>query len=336
MKKSSKSPWISRPAWMLLALLVASPLAAAGEESAAWPDPMAITGKNLLQNPGAEDGTLQSGGLVTLPGWTTTGKFTGAMYGSSNLDMRTEATRIGGGTACFFGGGESTYDATTAIQVVSVSADATAIDAGQRSAVFSAYLATVSGYTASTAFARAEFLSATGGPLGTMALPPIIPKDWNIYIKEDAAAQVPAGTRSVRITLTSIVTGDRSSGNKGVIDNVYFGLEVSARDTTMLLSKGRIAITVSWRNQYDGSTGSGYILPQDDTYGFFFFSIPSNPEVFVKVLDFGSGKALCFVGGLSDFYYKVTFTCLRTGKTLVFEKPASDLKGFANGTDLDF
>ena len=56
----------------------------------------------------------------------------------------------------------------------------------------------------------------------------------------------------------------------------------------------------------------------------------------VLLLDFGQGGALCFVGGLSDFYYKVTFKTLRTGQTLVFEKPAGLFVGFADNGTLRF
>jgi hypothetical protein len=102
---------------------------------------------------------------------------------------------------------------------------------------------------------------------------------------------------------------------------------------SLSLAAGRVLVTVDWQNQYSGQTGRAYGIPQADGFGFFYFTDPDNPEVFVKVLDFGGAGALCFVGGLSDFSYKVTFTTLRTGQTLVFEKPANQFVGFAdNGT----
>jgi hypothetical protein len=97
-----------------------------------------------------------------------------------------------------------------------------------------------------------------------------------------------------------------------------------------------VLVTVDWKNPYSGETGTAFALPQKDEFGFFYFSDPNNPEIFVKVLDFGSGKAQCFVGGLSDFYYKVTFTTTRTGQTFVFEKPARELFGLADGASLSF
>ncbi|HQR46547.1 MAG TPA: NHL repeat-containing protein [Thermoanaerobaculia bacterium] len=105
---------------------------------------------------------------------------------------------------------------------------------------------------------------------------------------------------------------------------------------SLVLSQSRVLITVDWQNQYSGERGTAYSLPQDDRFGFFYFFDKNNPEVFVKVLDFGAGSALCFVGGLTDFYYKVTFRVLRTGQTLVFEKPAGDYVGFVDNGTLQF
>jgi len=105
---------------------------------------------------------------------------------------------------------------------------------------------------------------------------------------------------------------------------------------SLALSQGRVQVVVEWRNQYSGQSGIAYGLPQEDRFGFFYFADPGNPEVFVKVLDFGQGGALCFVGGLSDLYYKVTFTTLRTGQALIFEKPAGLYLGFADNGLLRF
>lgn len=112
--------------------------------------------------------------------------------------------------------------------------------------------------------------------------------------------------------------------------------KLAKSDAPLTLSGGRVRVTVDWKSQYTGETGTAHAIPKKDEFGFFYFTDPNNPEVFVKVLDFGSGKALCFVGGLSDFYYKVTFASLSNGSTLVFEKAAGDLRGFANGQSLSF
>lgn len=103
----------------------------------------------------------------------------------------------------------------------------------------------------------------------------------------------------------------------------------------LLLSKGRIRATVEWRSQYSGQTGTGLALPQKDEFGYLYFSDPNNPEIFIKCLDFGSGKAIILVGGVTDFWYKVTFKNSR-GETLIWEKPSGSLLGYANNSDLSF
>jgi photosystem II stability/assembly factor-like uncharacterized protein len=110
----------------------------------------------------------------------------------------------------------------------------------------------------------------------------------------------------------------------------------SAVPQGLKLSQNRVLVTVDWQNPYSGQWGTAYAIPQDDKFAFFYYSDPNNPEVFVKVLDFGSGSALCFVGGLTDFYYKVTFTMLGTGQTLVFEKPSKQYVGFVDATTLKY
>jgi hypothetical protein len=111
---------------------------------------------------------------------------------------------------------------------------------------------------------------------------------------------------------------------------------VSAAPAPLMLSSNRVRVDVAWINPYSGQGGAAFNLPQDDKFGFFYYTDPNNPEVFVKVLDFGSGTALCFVGGLTDFYYKVTFTTVRTGQPLVFEKPAYQYIGFVDAATLKF
>ncbi|MCG3195269.1 MAG: hypothetical protein DIJKHBIC_04546 [Thermoanaerobaculia bacterium] len=103
----------------------------------------------------------------------------------------------------------------------------------------------------------------------------------------------------------------------------------------MLLSKGRVKVTVWYRNQYSGQTGDALTIPQGDGFGYFYFSDPGNPEVFVKVLDFGSTSPyLLFYAGLTDFEYRVTYANLETGKSVTFTKPAGSLNGWGDNTSL--
>ncbi len=117
------------------------------------------------------------------------------------------------------------------------------------------------------------------------------------------------------------------------LDDFIYSEPIASRE--LVLAKGRIRASVEWRNQYSGQTGTGLALPQKDEFGYLYFSDPNNPEVFVKCLDFGSGKAIILVGGVTDFWYKITFRNSR-GETLVWEKAAGSLAGYANNSDLNF
>ncbi|MFI5180625.1 MAG: PA domain-containing protein [Thermoanaerobaculia bacterium] len=131
------------------------------------------------------------------------------------------------------------------------------------------------------------------------------------------------------LAVTASVDGVAATNNP-------ISMTVAAAPAPLMLSSNRVRVDVAWVNPYSGQGGAGLNIPQNDQYGFFYFSDPNDPEVFVKVLDFGTGSALCFVGGLTDFYYKVTFTSVRTGQKIVFEKPAYQYIGYVNNSDLKF
>ncbi|MCK6684829.1 MAG: SUMF1/EgtB/PvdO family nonheme iron enzyme [Thermoanaerobaculia bacterium] len=108
-----------------------------------------------------------------------------------------------------------------------------------------------------------------------------------------------------------------------------------AAEGELLLSRGRVAVSVSWRSQYTGQTGQATPLPQKDEFGYFYFSDASNPEVFVKVLDFGaSSPYLIFYAGLTDFEYTVTFKNVQTGQSISFSKEAGSYNGGADNAAL--
>lgn len=323
----------------LLAALALLPLCLVAQlEPPETPVPLALSSapNNLILNPDAEQGVLLAGGVLTTPSWQPTNGFAGVLYGVDNFcgfasPSKTEGTRIGGGNALFFGGSASSR--STASQVISLANEGQAIDASQRSATLQAQL----GASRDSAMVLAEYLSADQqSVLGTLQVGPV--NDTNgLFQLKSATGAIPPGTRAARISMIAVdLAGFCPVGNLGYFDNLFFGLQTSARNATLLLSQGRISVTLFWQSQYNGQSGNAFVIPEKDEFGFFFFTDPNNPEVFVKVLDFGGGNALCFVGGLSDFYYKVTFATLRTGQTLVFEKKAGELGGFANGAALQF
>ena len=111
--------------------------------------------------------------------------------------------------------------------------------------------------------------------------------------------------------------------------------QAEAAATQMNLSNGRVAVTATWRNQYSGATGTAFALPQKDEFGFFYFTDAGNPEVFVKVLDFGpSSPFLLFWAGLTDLEYTLTFRNLSTGMSVTKMKPAGSTDGGVDTTSL--
>jgi hypothetical protein len=69
----------------------------------------------------------------------------------------------------------------------------------------------------------------------------------------------------------------------------------------------RFAVEMTWRNQYDGSSGSGLPKKLTDLTGAFGFTDTANLEVLVKTLDFGD-RILVLYGALSDLEYDLRVT----------------------------
>ena len=91
-------------------------------------------------------------------------------------------------------------------------------------------------------------------------------------------------------------------------------------------------MTLTWRNPGNGNGGKGTPVKQLDQYGYFWFDSASNPEVFVKVLDFDPDSFMVFHSSLSDLEYEVTFTVSRTGYSYRFKRPAGNVCGLADGS----
>ncbi len=92
-----------------------------------------------------------------------------------------------------------------------------------------------------------------------------------------------------------------STGGSGRFDGIGSGLvppenkrALATAPQSLAFSSGRVSVTVDRRNPYSGETGRAYGIPKADPYGFFYYADTENPEVFVKVLDFGAGSTLKF------------------------------------------
>jgi len=104
--------------------------------------------------------------------------------------------------------------------------------------------------------------------------------------------------------------------------------------TLVLNSAHSFNVTLVATNQHSNNvTGNGVALPQTDTFGYFSLPTitqnPSNPEVFVKILDatgIGSGYWV-FFGHLTDLIYDMTVTDNVTGQSKVYHKDAGNTPG---------
>lgn len=103
------------------------------------------------------------------------------------------------------------------------------------------------------------------------------------------------------------------------------------------LQRQRVKVTIDWRDPGSGRSGRAYALPQADTFSFFYYDDPNNPEIFVKVLDFGNTSPfLIFYAGLTSFEYTVTFENVCTGQKAVKFKPGGSAEGGFDNTSLSW
>jgi hypothetical protein len=111
-------------------------------------------------------------------------------------------------------------------------------------------------------------------------------------------------------------------------------------DTLVLNSAHSFNVTLVATNQHNNNvTGNGVALPQTDTFGYFSLPSltqnPSNPEVFVKILDGRTltGAYWVFYGHLTDLIYDMTVTDNVTHITHTYHKDAgNEPGGFDTGT----
>ncbi|MEO8276588.1 MAG: matrixin family metalloprotease [Thermoanaerobaculia bacterium] len=149
-------------------------------------------------------------------------------------------------------------------------------------------------------------------------------------------------TISVRDTTTGITkTYQNTAGDCGGLDNnlaassalfetgpaslaPMAGCQSSAN--AICLGGGRFKAELTWRNQFDGSTGRGVGKKLSELTGAFSFNDPANLEVLVKTLDFGD-HVLVLYGTLSNLEYSLSVTDTRTGRVKGFFNPANTYCG---------
>ena len=105
-------------------------------------------------------------------------------------------------------------------------------------------------------------------------------------------------------------------------------------NATLCLDSARgFTVTLAAVDQRTGHAGPGQAIPQSDVFGYFSIpaltSDPTNPEVFVKVLD---GRAVnghfwVFYGGLTDLQYTITVRDTATGQVRQYFKAGGSADG---------
>jgi len=110
--------------------------------------------------------------------------------------------------------------------------------------------------------------------------------------------------------------------------------------TLVLNAAHSFSVTVIATDQHHGNVqGAGVALPQTDKLGYFSLpsitSDPTNPEIFVKILDARTvnGNFWVFYGHLTDLIYDLTVTENATGRTKTYHKDAGVTAGGAFVSD---
>jgi hypothetical protein len=174
-----------------------------------------IPAGNLVQNPGADaaEGAATSDAVAPLPSWTVESTFTAVQYGAPAFPTVEDGTRLGGGRNFFAGGPGGAV--SSASQVIDVSRAAPEIDAGRVTAALSALIGGYSGQD-DAATVSAVTLEAGGT---TTTIGPVTPAERasvSNLLPRTASFAVPAGTRSIRVTLTA--TRAQGNYNDGYVD----------------------------------------------------------------------------------------------------------------------
>ena len=177
-----------------LALL--APAMASASPSAATPFK-----KNLVVNPGAEEGEgSNNGSVVVIPGWEVVGNFTAVKYGISGFPPLKESTRIGGGDHFFAGGPEDHQ--SRAIQVIDIADQTDLIDNAKLKVVVRAEQAGwLSGED--TGQVIVSFLDEDGKVLGEVRGPKVAGTDAK-FQQVIRHKFIPPKTRKIRVILLAV------------------------------------------------------------------------------------------------------------------------------------
>ncbi len=100
----------------------------------------------------------------------------------------------------------------------------------------------------------------------------------------------------------------------------------SPGNLALCLAGQRFQVQVAWSNQFDGTNGVGHAVVGTDSTGYFYFTDPSNYELIVKILDFGTVFKV-FYGELTDLQFTISVTDTHTGHLKKYTNTTGDCGG---------
>ncbi len=183
-------------------------------------------GNNLIVNPGAEDGSADTGAdapVKKIPGWTQKGDCDVVPYGADGVVGAQDPGPSNRGKNLFTGGPDSPQTSLT--QTIDVSAESTDIQSGSVSYTLSGYLG---GYSSQDDHATLtlQFKDTSGKVLGTASIGPVTAQDrqnTTELLQRSTNGKLPSGTTSVIVTLT--MTRVEGAYNDGYADNLSLVLQ---------------------------------------------------------------------------------------------------------------
>jgi hypothetical protein len=98
----------------------------------------------------------------------------------------------------------------------------------------------------------------------------------------------------------------------------------------LCLLAGRFQVSVTWQNQFNGTSGTGGAIPSTDLAGFFYFDGPGNIELIVKILDFGS-EIKVFYSQLTNLRFTMTVRDTRGGTTKTYSNTTGECGAIDHG-----